>query len=232
MSETAQIFFNRDASFQDLLRDLAGSVAGLLFMASKDKFITGKFKTAFGILALSLVIISSFTLLRTILILQFRNSSVPILFTFDHWWEQYFFNANEAESEITNCPEFSSDLKNNSIKVSFSKGEYPGISFNEVYPDWHKFKKLRFSIFSQHNDTIGLCIRVNDLYHNNDYYDRYNGNFMVTPGKNQIEIAIFDIENSLKNRKMDLLKINKMVIFIIKPQVPITLFFDDFKLSI
>ena len=135
LSEFVQIFFNRDATFSDLLRDASGALIGLLLVASCKRSRSVFEKPLSLSLKIAALGIFTFTMLPFITIclaLLLRNCSFPQLYTFEKWWENKFISLNEIDLEIEKPPKnWQNNLTKTAGKITFAKGRYPGIAFKQ-----------------------------------------------------------------------------------------------------
>jgi hypothetical protein len=125
-----------------------------------------------------------------------------------------FISSNDASIENISPKELWPSNKSISVaRVTLQKSEYPGICFTDFYSDWSSMDTLKMSIYNPADTTIFLNLRINDINHNNDFYDRYNSRFTIHPGENTCSIPISEIKTSPAGREMDLSKITKFILF-------------------
>jgi uncharacterized membrane protein len=234
-SEIFQHFFNRDTSFDDLLNDILGSVSGtLLFIAiNRQSFI--KRKAVRCILLFTGILILGYTSIpftKGLFIITFRNHQYPILFNFENRWEKTFIEAQSSDvSFVNNESLWSDNLSMHSLKVELHDGEFPGVSFSDVYPDWSRADTFSFALYSLSDSPFTLSIRINDSNHNNEYTDRFNANINVNPGKNHYSFAITNIAKSLKTRTMNLKQVETVILFGLKSNSGKSILIDSIRLN-
>jgi len=76
-------------------------------------------------------------------------------------------------------------------------------------------------------------VRINDKEHfsNGQFYsDRFNRQFILSSGWNNIDIAIDDIRNAPKTRVMNLRAIGNLGIFTVNLKHPRLIYIDDVRL--
>ncbi len=234
-SEIIQRFFDRDASLDDLLNDTLGSVAGTLLFISitRYSFIRNKLLRLVmlftGILVLSY---TSVTFTKVSFAVYYRNHQYPTLFGFEKQWEQTFIDAKHSTVSIVSNDTFWEDNKSShSLRVDLHDGEYPGVSFSDVYSNWSKADTFSFALYSLSDSSYSLFIRINDSNHNNEYTDRFNARIQVNPGKNHYTFAINDIAKSLKTRTMNLNKVETILLFGHKNNSGKSILLDSIRLN-
>lgn len=216
IAEIAQYFFNRDASFDDLFRDALGACSGILLFLffSKSAFHRNSIRYLLLIMSLSIQLILSIIFFKSFIYTLEARDAFPQLFSFEHPWESMFITSNDATIEHISPKEiWLSNKSTLAARITFEKGEYPGICFTDFYSDWTLTDTLKMSIFNSVDTTIFLNLRINDVNHNNDFHDRYNSRLTIYPGENICSIPISEIKTSLAGREMDLSKISKIILF-------------------
>jgi hypothetical protein len=235
-SETVQFFFSRDASVLDLVRDAGGILTTLFLIAAwrTKNATTGRTKSR--VLGAAAGVVAALCLLPFLWaagVILLRNASGPVLFTFERRWENEFIHPGEKTTLTMLPPPFAwtSDKSRRAARISFLGGTYPGITLDEVFPDWRRRQALHLSIFSPMQEPISLSLRVHDGLHNNEYDDRFNTVLHLMPGPNEVSIPIASIETAPRKRQMDMNRIASIVIFAYKPAQPFTLYLDNIVLE-
>lgn len=227
--ELIQPSFGRSASFTDIYYNFVGIVAALAIGASR------KFKTPQRIgthLLCIFLIASSFTVPAIgALTLHKRNESLPSLLNFEESWQQRLYRAGgSANLSITSRPQ-GWENSSTTLKVDFQKTNYPGFSIPHIYPDWRGFDTIKLSVFSKNDEAQRITIRVHDEHHNQRYQDRYNENFVIQPGLNQLIIELNAIKQRPEGRDMDMENIAGLAMFSASPKEIFSLYFDDLRLE-
>lgn len=203
---------DREPSWQDLWRDAAGAASFLLL---RDAVAVGRsggdhrpWRAAGGwaaILAgLALLLAASATLARTVAIYAGRNRAVPTLFALDGaWWERALID--EGHSRLTPGPGLA--------RLDLAPGEYPGLTFDEPYPDWRGYRSLALTIVSDLDVPVPMALRVHDAAHTQRFEDRFNRRLLVQPGRNIFRIPLEEIRRAPRGREMDLAHIRGILLF-------------------
>ena len=118
-----------------------------------------------------------------------------------------------------------------SLRADLSPGEYPGVSLSYPPRDWRGYRTLVFDVFLDKAADMPLTVRINDLKHNEQYDDRYNGRFLLHPGENTILVDLGEVEHAPKGRSMDMGNISVLCMFSYNLKSPRTVYFDNFRLQ-
>jgi hypothetical protein len=235
-AEIAQLFFSRDASVLDLVRDAGGILATLFLIAFwKTRNATAR-RVKSRLLGATAGVVALLCLLPFVMAagaILLRDASGPVLFTFERRWENEFIHPHERTT-LAMLPTPSAWKSNNSqgaARILFLGGTDPGITLEEVFPDWSRRHALRLSIFSPNREPISLMLRVHDRLHNNEYEDRFNTVLRLVPGPNKISIPLALIETAPRKRRMDMKRIASIIIFAYMPTRRFTLYLDNIVLE-
>lgn len=132
------------------------------------------------------------------------------------WFERSSHNATSGEY---------------SLKVFLPPGQYPGINFQEINPDWSKYQIFKMDVFSPSNEKIIFHIRIDDKKSGWEYATRYDKNFELRQGMNQISIPTNSIKANIYSRLLDLKNIKRFQIFIPNSQKKTELYIDNIRLE-
>jgi hypothetical protein len=120
-----------------------------------------------------------------------------------------------------------------SLRVPLITTKYSGVSLKHFPNDWRNFSTLQFSVFNASSDPLEIHCKVHDKLHianGYTYDDRFNGEFMLTHGWNDIKISTDIIANAPVKRKMDLSNIRSFGIFVVSLSQPEVIYIDDVRL--
>jgi VanZ family protein len=238
LTEGLQYLTGGDAEPTDILRDMIGAAAFLLFAYSFEHRIFQRSASAFylrsgfrmaAILIFATAYIPTFALLSDY---ARRNASFPTLFDFQLPWEQTFLRRSNCDVVLKPFPTESGNPSGRlAAYLTFHPATYPGIAVQEPYPDWSGYALLSFRVFSELQVPVAIALRIDDVHHNNEYYDRFNRGLIIMPGENNISIPIAEIRTAPKQREMDIKHIRRFLIFAVNPSKPFSLYLDTIQLQ-
>lgn len=214
LSEAVQIFSARDASLDDLIADLFGA-AGFLSVAAA---VSGRYSGARGkrilasLLAIALLGWSMFPLAKVSAAYVERNSRVPLLVNFDSASGDLFIYKQNIDFQVVQLPEDDHKVAN----ITFGPGPWPGVTFHDLWPDWRDYSMLIVELSNAGSEPLEINLRVHDqahLQHDQMHIDRFNTSFTLNPGKHVLQIPLEKIQQSPRDRLMDLSKIEGIIIF-------------------
>jgi hypothetical protein len=241
ITEVLQLFQpGRDASFWHFLRDVAGVGSFLLVAATvrwKDRF-AGPIRSA-GRRALAwtgaLLMISAagFNLAVTVAVYGERDLAYPTLFALDGSWRerQFIETGNSVLTPHAPPPRTAVPLDEPLARLDLRPGTYPGVVFDEPYPDWRGARSLVLTIVSDLDQPLGLTIRVDDAQHDNRYEDRFNRALVIRPGLNRIVIPLDDVRRAPDRREMDMRHIRRIILFGYRLTEPTHVYLGPLRLS-
>jgi len=162
----------------------------------------------------------------------YRNNAYPQICGFESFWESSFRKTSDAELVVAASPEgWKCSPDNRVARLTFQPTTYPEFIVLETVPDWSKYEYFTFEVYSELDSESYLTLRIEDIYHNNRYDDRFNRRIPVSPGLNQVAISLHDIRTAPKHRKMDMTAVRTFSLFAYMPVDTFTLYLDNFKLQ-
>ena len=215
-TELMQYFGPRDADLWDLLRDLVGAFSFLAIFATYDRHQTklpgmdsAKVRTALRWTGISLLTLGFSSVMLWSAAFFYRNTQMPVICNFDSYLHTRFVRLQNATLE----PVSEIDGLGEGAVLTLEMGKYPGLSLEDVYPDWTGYDSLIIEINSLSDSIIMVSLRIDDLHHDGAYEDRYTGRFELTPGANRIAISLFDVKHGPNQRLQDMQQIASMWIY-------------------
>jgi glycopeptide antibiotics resistance protein len=228
--EIMQLMLHSDASKMDVLRDLAGIIAGLGLYAVIDPYLQPnslKLGKRIGIVILSLCVFvtSLFSLARISVAYAQRGEAFPLVVDLTANWSEVFIRTKHATVKIGGDQKLeTTDKLRNLVHVHFERARYPGLSMIELYPDWSLFNTLTLDIYSQLPRTFSLVLRIHDQQHDMAYSDRFNRRLTVMAGENHFRIPLHDIKDAPADREMDMTRVNGLMLFAAKSDTPLNFY--------
>ena len=215
--EMLQIPVQREASVDDLYRDVAGIFAGLCLVAAgtaKKVYRVICLLSAAGLMWLALAPLAQLS----VHYIQ-RNSDFPVVIDLGAKWAGSFIEYDYAELIYGGYQ----DEKDKLRQVVFGPGRFPGISVSEPVADWSAYQRLKFSVVSNSESVIIMVLRINDKWHNQEYSDRFNRKIIVHPGLNEYVITLDSIRAAPDMRELDLSQIAGIILFLSQQSSSVTL---------
>lgn len=217
-TEIVQRFTGRDASIEDLVTDLLGVAAALLLFAAFDP----AHKTRASALRVSLVSaglivlgVLCWPLVLTAHAYVDRARAFPAIADFTQGFGLQFISARNADIEVVPMPsQWAAASGERALRVSLGSGTWPGIEIWEPSPDWTGYRDLTIELFNPHSFELDLSMRVDDRHHTYKMKDRYNARIELPPlERTTIRIPLEDIESAPRDRKFDLERTARVLIF-------------------
>jgi VanZ family protein len=228
LTELIQVEFDRTPDLKDLIRDILGALIGVAFFSPRRYLVSKYFRTIVQFGLLIMVLLEIYPFAKALVDETLAATQFPVLsdletpLEIDRWLDH-------SQLQIEN------GLARNgkaSLRVVLTTSKYSGVSLNYFPGDWEGYKYFNFSIFNPDSDTLKIVCRIHDKYHNHDYSDRFNRNYLLTHGWNDFSIPLAEIRSAPKNRKMDMSQIERIGIFTVRSPRKRIVYFDNFYLSI
>jgi hypothetical protein len=217
-TELAQIPGLRDASLGDFANDLLGALA-VLALAVRHRLRDAGRHPAWrpALLAVALLAFAglSVPLARTALAYQVRDAKFPVLAQFATASDSFFVYGNESFRTLGPLPaEFARPGDQQSYHVVFASGPWPGISIDELYPDWRGYSRLVLDVTNPAALPLELVLRIHDGQHDQSFSDRYNGELQLPPRtRMEIRIDLDEVSAAPQDRPMDMRDIRHLGLF-------------------
>lgn len=213
LSEAAQIPTNRDASSADLIADLLGA-AGFVCIAIvfARSFSVRKVRRPYLVLlGVALIAWPLLPLAKVSAAYVERHQIMPSLVRFDARFASTFFRMQNAELTEQRDDSPGSVAAN----ILLKDGPWPGIVFNDLWPNWEPYAALIIDIENPDADALRINVRVHDRDHRDDprYNDRFNRRVELAPGRQPLRIMLTDIQGAPAHRQMNMAEIDGLVIF-------------------
>ena len=101
-----------------------------------------------------------------------------------------------------------------SLRVQPDQGRWPGVSLQEVWPDWRGYSTLVIDVSNTDTRPLWILVRIDDRRPDPKYRDRYNGEFELAPLSRQvIRIPVTEIESAPVGSKIDLTRMRRILLF-------------------
>ena len=215
VTEVAQAFFERDASWLDARSDILGTLAAACVFAAFDQRVSrslAKVTFAFGIAAF---VWHSIPLLTTAADYVRRTRDFPVLLAGDRVERNGFLSGSHAHLEQRAMPQrFARAAHERALYVRFEPGTWPGIHLDEPVPDWSGFGALMIDVANPGDTVFTLKLRVHDRKHDQRFEDRFNREYELPPNeRTTLRVPLAEIERGPSGRLLDLRQVAGVILF-------------------
>ncbi len=227
--EWSQAALDRTFSFKDILMNTIGSIAAIAFLSPTRIAFSRNLLRITQIIICFLILLLTYPLVIVLVDQVVATRQFPVLSNFETPFEINRWGGSAIIAIEKNTVKEGEA----SLKVQLTTQRYSGISLNHFPPNWHDRDYLHVSIFNPSQEPLKVTLRVNDNEHISNgqlYSDRFNRQFILSYGWNNIDIAIDDIRNAPKNRVMNLRAIRHLGIFTVNLKNPQLIYIDDVRL--
>jgi len=229
--EAAQLIVGRSFEPHDLSSNLLGGYLGFMLYVAVDK--TGRNKVR--LLMVPLILLILFVTFRPVYISTIdtfvMEKQFPVLCDYE--------TAHELARWDTNLATLHYDSHHvrqgrRAMRIEFQPGKYPDITLQTFHKNWQGCKTLQFSVYSTHDSTIPVNLKVYDsmhIYNGYAFEDRFNSTLTLNPGWNDFTVPMDRIASAPHDRPMDLSEIASFSLFLSNLDRPLILYLDDLRLS-
>lgn len=226
IGELVQLFGSRNADPMDVVRDMVGAgVAWTTLSAISNK---GMRRIGLVCIALALVGAVAASPLYWSWVFQQRAAQLPFLARFEQTWELELWETHHSKFSLVPLPSSYPDRR--VARLEFEPEEFPGASFEEIYPDWSGYDQIVVDVFNP-GVPVSLSLRVHDVSHDEAFSDRFNLTWDVPYGGSELRIELEDIRTAPDGREMDLTRIEGLVLFAHELPAPVALYFANLRLE-
>jgi hypothetical protein len=134
-----------------------------------------------------------------------RASQLPQLVDVNSRLGRHFLLATEARVAPTS---------DGGLLVQPESGHWPGISLDEVWPDWRGYSTLAVDLTNVGTQAFSIFVRIDDRRPDPRYKDRYNQQFQLAPqSRRVIRIPLVEIQSAPNGAPIDLAHMQKIMLF-------------------
>ena len=229
--ELLQPAFARTADLSDLLKNIAGSLLAFCWFSD---YLAKNYKALTGFLRI-VSIIALLAAFKPLVISRYdeylAQQHFPLLSNFDSSTEISRFKAI-GKHTLIHLDHKAEHLNSQALAIRLhNKEQYSGASLEHFPGNWQNYHSLRFSLYTNHQQTITL--RIYDKPHPErgfDYNDRFNKKLLLTPGWNHLSVDLAAVAAAPSQRRMDMANIIDVSFFITNAS-PQTLWLDQLYLQ-
>jgi len=217
-TEGIQSLFGRDAELEDVVNDLAGSLAVTGFWLYLHWRLEGRARIGRGIVLLVCAGAVAYWLnpfVQCALAYWHRHAEFPVLAQFHSQRDLDFISSSGSDTRIVPAaPLADGGPAEPALQASLDSGPWPGITVSEPAPDWHGYHTLALDLGNPGTLELPLRFRVNDRAHKGDVDDRFNMDLTLLPGvRKTVRIPVESIAASPRTRRMDMGRISQLTLF-------------------
>jgi len=117
-----------------------------------------------------------------------------------------------------------------SLLVTLPAGQYPGIYFKDIEKDWSGYRFFNMDLFNP-SEPFTFHVRVDDKKSGWEYADRFDKNFKIQKGMNNITIPLESVKANITPRSLDLRKIERVMLFLPGNEKKRTFHIDNIRLE-
>jgi len=206
LSEIIQRPLRRDASWEDVFADCVGVMLALalyaLFHRRRSLGIGTRIVVLLVVLGCTATWIAP--LVSMVRAYLHRDGQFPVLASFDSRMERFWIVSFGVRQE----------MHDGALYVEFDADQFPGVSFHEPVPDWHRYQALVIDVENPGSEVLHLGVRVHDAGHGREFADRFNRRFEVAAGERRLlRVPLDEIQRGPRNRLMNMEQIANVMVF-------------------
>ncbi|HVF16033.1 MAG TPA: VanZ family protein [Steroidobacteraceae bacterium] len=216
VTEIAQMYAARDASWIDLRSDALGAAAFCGLFTMLDRRIASSTVRTIGVIAaVALLAWHSVPAVQVTLAYVHRSQDFPSLIDARDSRPDGFASPFRSQGEYTHLPTIFAQVQNErALRLRFGGKDWVGLDLDEPYPDWSGYRTMNLDLTNPNDASLRLAIRVHDRTHNWRFDDRFNHGFtLAARTRATYSIALADIERAPLARRLDLKHIANVQLF-------------------
>ena len=223
----------RTAELLDVARNIAGSAAFLLLMATFDPLMArGSKKTVLRVTSVLLIAVSLIPVGFAGAAIVRRNAAFPRLSEFGTWLGRYLLDARNIELEPASLPESGAPKAIPlAARLTFGSDRPALLVFRSPYPDWSGYERLELKAFSELDRPVRLRVRIVDEEWHPTVGDFFLDVITIEPGVNRILIPLSRVRHVASGREMDMTRVDQIVLSAVDAREPFSLWVDDLRLE-
>jgi VanZ family protein len=229
--EVLQMFCDgRTPDVFDVLRDLLGCLTAFAFFLRPVLFGKQWQQHLFRGMVLILLAVAVWPLSRSLLDEYLAAEQFPVLADFETPFERYRWVDMQQLREETEKVRHGKMA----MRVQLTTAQYSGISLFHFPGDWQGYQTLRFSVYSPQEASLVLNCRIHDVHHKEhgrEFADRFNQQFTLLQGWNDLVISLEKVKNAPRGRIMDMQHIEGFGLFVMQQPHPLAIYLDHVYLS-
>lgn len=221
---------NRSPDMEDVLRNQLGCLIAYAFIIRPLAWTSLRLRRLMQVVVSLALLAAAWPLTRAVIDEYRAEQQFPVLADFETSFERYRWNNSNQLREESSIVRHG----HKAVRVQLSTNKFSGIALFYFPPDWRGFHELRFSVYNPKNTQLFLNGRIHDGHHKkheNEFSDRYNQQFVLEPGWNDLAISLDKVKAAPKGRTMDMEHIEGFGLFVIQQSHPQVIYLDHVYLS-
>jgi len=228
--EILQMFVDgRTPDFFDVLRNQAGCLLASAFFI-RPPFFSGLRRRLFQLGVIVLLGAAVWPMVRSLIDEQFAARQFPVLADFETPFERWrWMNLQQLRQENANVRHGAG-----AMRVQLSTAKYSGVSLFYFPGDWRGFHTLHWSVYNPQPAALMLNCRIHDVHHKehgSEFADRFNQQFIVQQGWNDLAVSLERVQNAPRGRAMDMEHIEGFGLFVVQQPSPMEICLDHVYLD-
>ncbi|GAB6059658.1 VanZ family protein [Desulfonatronum parangueonense] len=224
--ELIQPYFNRTASWRDLGVNLLGACFALLFLAPQRYRLGRYLLRAAQVAVLAICLIQFYKPMTNLWDMKLAARQFPMLSDFETPFEARRWSRGVIDSGFAGHGA-------SSLRVRLGTQYYSGTTMIRSFGDWQGYAALAMRIHNPGPGPLRMTISIRDKEHlrrGGGYHDRYNREFRLAKGWNDLSIPLENIENAPAGRRLDLSQVTSLAVFAIQMKEPRVIHLDHVRL--
>lgn len=227
--EFLQGFEGRPPSFFDVMTDTAGALAGLAAWALATRPARGEPRAAGGpnpwpVVALGLAGLA-FVLWRPMQVAiayAHRSAAFPSIADFSSAHGLDFVTTDGVEAAIADMPPpWARGGGERALEIRYDPQHPPAVQVVEPLGDWRAFGVIAVDLTNAGPSELSLVLRILDATHDWSHEDRFNLPLVIPPQtRTTVRVALPAVEAAPATRRMDMARIDNVMLFGRPPATP------------
>ncbi len=206
----------------DVMRDAGGAFSMALLLAAFEPALAVRIRAGLAGVAIFAVGALAYPTLVALDDEARAVAQFPVLASFERTIELSRFRFDEGmEPRVARM--FDDDGRHfSAISLHLRPGAYPGFVFRHFPRDWRDMRALQLLIVNPESVPMDMTLRIDDADYDYelDIHDRYNRSFSFLPGTNRIEIPLSDIAAAPRDRRFDLGRVQRLLVYAVDLEQP------------
>jgi len=216
---------SRSPDIEDVLRNQLGCLMAFAFCI-RPPFVGRPWLLRLlrgGVLAL--LVVAAWPLSRSLIDEYLAARQFPVLADFETPFEPYRWNnvrQLQAETAIVRHGR-------KAVRVQLSTNKFSGVALFHFPRDWRGYQTLRWSVYNPQAAPLILSCRIHDVQHkkhNLEFHDRFNQQFTLEPGWNDLAVSLEKVKAAPRGRAMVMEQIEGFGLFVTGQSQPRVVYLD------